>query len=261
MTGIRASKRLGQNFLVDPVLRDRLVEAAGLDSGDQVLEIGPGPGALTVPLAAACRRLVAVELDSRLVPGLRRLFAGRPEVEILEGDILNADLQALFPGGGHVVFGNIPYHLTGAILRRLLGGPPRPRRICLVVQEEVAERWVSDPPDGVSALLVRLHTEPRLTVRLPRTAFQPTPKVDSAQVVMEVLDRPRVPEAQVEPLIALAAAGFGHRRKTLRNSLVMGLGLPPAEVAERLAAAGIEADRRPQSLTVEEWWRLLSAFG
>ena len=123
---VSQKKALGQNFLTDDGVLQRIVEESGVEPGDAVLEIGAGPGTLTRALAGRARRLIAVELDRRLVPHLRRQFAERPEVEVVEADILRMDLRELFPEGGEVVVGNIPYYLTGALLPRLLDEPPRP---------------------------------------------------------------------------------------------------------------------------------------
>src|SRR5579884_963841 len=129
--------RLGQHFLVDPALRRQVVEAAGIGPEDEVLEIGAGPGVLTGELVRRARRVVAVEIDPRLA---RRLRAAVPEAEVVNDDVLRLDLARWFPAGGEVVVGNIPYYLTGALIRSLLDTAPRPRRLSLVVQREVARR-------------------------------------------------------------------------------------------------------------------------
>ena len=144
--------RFGQNFLVDPVLRDLVAEAAGATEDDDVLEVGAGVGTLTIALAKRCRRLVAVELDRTLMPALREVAGGEPKIETVQADILRYDLAAAFPRGGEIVAGNIPYNLTGALLRKLLDRPPRPRRLSLVVQKEVAERWTA--PTGASVATI-----------------------------------------------------------------------------------------------------------
>ena len=138
---IETKHRLGQNFLVDPAIRDRIVEASGVAADDEVLEVGAGAGTLTVALAERCKRLVAVELDKRLIPALIEVVAGHDNVEIVGVDILQFDSRAAFPNGGEIVTGNIPYNLTGALIRQLLDPPPpRPQRLSLVVQKEVADR-------------------------------------------------------------------------------------------------------------------------
>src|SRR5258708_35173269 len=131
---ITLQHRLGQNFLVDPKLRDAIAEAAGSDANDDVLEIGAGVGTLTLALAPRCRRLVAVELDADLLPALRDVMAGHENVEVVQADVLRFDIASAFPRGGEVVAGNLPYTLTGALMPKLLDAPPRPRRLAVGVR-------------------------------------------------------------------------------------------------------------------------------
>ena len=233
-----------------------MVAEAGIQPEDEVLEIGPGPGALTDQLAGRARRLVAVELDSRLAGRLRRRYAGRSDVEVVEGDILRTDLARLFPNGGEVVVGNIPYYLTGALLPKLLDQAPRPKRISLVVQREVAERWTASTGAGTGAVAVQLYTEPRLALRLPAVAFDPVPQVDSALVVMEVRPQPALELDDPRAFFAFVERVFQFRRKQLAGSLPRVTGLPAAEVAERLESLGIDPRRRPETLLIPEWGAL-----
>jgi 16S rRNA (adenine1518-N6/adenine1519-N6)-dimethyltransferase len=250
---VAPKKALGQNFLTDAGVLARIVEESGIEPEDEVLEIGSGPGTLTQALAGLGRRLIAVELDRRLVPGLRRRFAGRPEVEVVEADILRVDLRSLFPEGGEVVIGNIPYYLTGALLPRLLDEPPRPRRVVLLVQREVAERWTAPTCESVATLAVKTFTDARLAFTVPASAFDPPPKVESALVVMDVLKAPRVSGSDLKAFFAFAEKVFQFRRKQLGSSLARVTGRPAAEVAERLRAVTVEPARRPQELSVSEW--------
>ena len=246
-------KSLGQNWLIDTDLRDRVVAAAAIEPDDEVLEIGPGPGALTDQLVGRARRLVAVELDARLAGRLRRRYAGRPDVEVLEADILRTDLERLFPSGGEVVVGNIPYYLTGALLPRLLDRPPRPKRISLVVQREVAERWTASTGASTAAVAVQLFTVARLVLRLPAAAFDPAPRVDSALVVMEVRPRPALELGDLPAFMGFVERVFQFRRKQLAGSLPRVTGLAPSEIADRLRAVGVDPVRRPETLLLEEW--------
>jgi 16S rRNA (adenine1518-N6/adenine1519-N6)-dimethyltransferase len=257
---VRARHSLGQNFLVDPDLRDRVVDAAGLEPQDEVLEVGAGPGTLTVQLAARCRRLVAVEVDARLVRLLRRATAGLPNVEVLQHDVLTLDLSALFPKGGEVVVGNIPYYLTGGLLPKLLEPEPRPKRLSLVVQKEVAERWVSESGWSLSTVSVRVFAEPRLVLSLPAEAFSPRPKVDSALVRLEVRPQPAVRVADLGAFFRFVEQLFQFRRKQLRSSLARVTGLGAPEVVERLDALGVDPARRPETLNLDDWQRLFEAF-
>ena len=257
----RHRKRLGQHFLVDLELRDRVVEAAGIGPEDEVLEVGAGPATLTERLAGRCRRLVAVELDDRLVAQLRRRFTGTPGVEVVHADILKLDLRALFPAGGEVVVGNIPYYLTGALLPRLLDEPPRPRRISLVVQREVAERWTAATCESVATVAVKAFTEARLAFPIPAAAFDPPPKVESALVVMDVLPEPALRAPDPRAFFAFVERVFQFRRKQLGTSLARVSGLPASEAQARLRSLGIDPERRPQTLTLGEWDSVVEAFG
>jgi 16S rRNA (adenine1518-N6/adenine1519-N6)-dimethyltransferase len=245
---ITLQHRLGQNFLVDPAIRDAIAEAAGLTAEDDVLEVGAGVGTLTIALAPRARRVLAVELDQFLIPALREVVGDTPNIEIVEGDILRLDV------GAPIVAGNIPYNLTGALVRRLLDRPARPRRISLVVQKEVGERWTSSTAASLATVAVQVFTEPRIELTIPASAFTPPPRVDSALVVMEVRDRPAVAVDDMDGFFRFVESTFQLRRKQLGGILARG-------GADRsiLAELGIEATRRPQTLTLPEWENLFRA--
>jgi len=215
-----------------------------------VLEIGAGPGTLTAELARLSRRVVAVEVDRRLLPRLR---AAAPAAEVVAADILKVDLSRLFPKGGEVVVGNIPYYLTGALLPRLLQPEPRPRRLSLVVQREVARRWCGEDGWSLSTLVVHTFSRPRLALLLPPEAFQPAPKVHSALVVLDILPVPAVEVADFGDFFRFAASLFQFRRKQLQGSLTRLSGLPSAAVSGRLSALEIDAARRAETLRLAEW--------
>jgi 16S rRNA (adenine1518-N6/adenine1519-N6)-dimethyltransferase len=257
---VRPKKSFGQSFLVDPGLRDAVIAAAAVEPDDEVLEIGAGPGTLTVRLAGTSRRLLAVEVDRGLVGILRDLVGGRPGVEIVAQDVLRLDLGAAFPAGGQVVVGNIPYNLTGLLLRRLLDRPPRPRRLALVVQKEVARRWTGASGGSLATVAARVFTEPRIALELPAEAFWPQPRVDSSLVLMEVRNQPLVPEAEMEGFFALVEGVFRFRRKQLRAGLARVMEISGEEAGERLAGLGIDPSRRPQTLDVAEWRAIRLAF-
>lgn len=250
---MRASARLGQNFLVDLELRDRVVDAAHLEPEDEVLEIGAGPGTLTSELVRRARRVVAVEIDRRLLPALRQ---AAPSAEVVNADILRLQLTDYFPEGGEVVVGNIPYYLTGALVPRLLGSPPRPRRVSLVVQKEVARRWCGLDGWSLSTVAVQTFAEPRIELELPPEAFAPAPKVTSALVVMEVRREPAVTVPDLDAFFRFVEAVFQLRRKQLRTSIASVTGSRPDEAARRLAEAGVDPTRRPETLSLSEWERL-----
>ncbi|MBJ7603569.1 MAG: 16S rRNA (adenine(1518)-N(6)/adenine(1519)-N(6))-dimethyltransferase RsmA [Candidatus Dormibacteraeota bacterium] len=235
-----------------------MIETAGIQPEDEVLEVGAGPGTLTADLVRLARRVVAVEVDQRL---LSRLRAAAPEAEVLSADILELDLGTLFPEGGEVVVGNIPYYLSGALLRRLLEPEPRPKRLSLVVQREVAQRWCGEDGWSLSTVVVHAFSRPRLAFTLPPAAFRPPPKVHSALVVLEVLPRPALQVPDPARFFRFAASLFQFRRKQLQGSLARLSGLPAADVAARLRSLCIEPSRRPETLRLAEWEVLHEAFG
>ena len=250
---ITLQHRLGQNFLIDPALRDAVAEAAGLEARDDVLEVGAGAGTLTIALAPRARRVVAVELDSSLLPALREVVTGQPNVEVVQGDILRFDLERAFPGGGEVVAGNIPYNLTGALIRRLLDEPPRPRRLSLVVQKEVAERWTASTSASLATVAVQVFTEPRIAFTIPASAFMPAPKVDSALVILEVREEPAVQVGDMPSFFRVVEAVFQFRRKQLGGTVARLATIPNAEASRMLRELAIDPARRPQTLTLAEW--------
>jgi len=257
---ITLKHRFGQNFLVDPVLRDHIAQTAGIDSDDEVLEVGAGVGTLTIALAQLCRRVVAVELDRTIIKALREVVAGHGDVEVVQADILRYDLQAAFPRGGEVATGNIPYNLTGALIRKLLDYAPRPRRLSLVVQKEVAERWTADTGAGVGTVAVQVFAVPRIVSIIPAVAFEPQPAVDSALVVMDVRERPAVNVADLNSFFRFVEAVFQQRRKQLGGTLGRISGTTSSEAASRLRDAGIDPERRPQTLSLQEWERVYTGF-
>ena len=257
---ITLKHRFGQNFLVDPVLRDHIAQTAGIESDDEVLEVGAGVGTLTIALAELCRRVVAVELDRTIIKALREVVAGHGDVEVVQADILRYDLQAAFPSGGEVATGNIPYNLTGALIRKLLDDAPRPRRLSLVVQKEVAERWTADTGAGVGTVAVQVFAVPRIVSIIPAVAFEPQPAVDSALVVMDVRERPAVNVADLNSFFRFVEAVFQQRRKQLGGTLGRISGTTSSEAASRLRDAGIDPERRPQTLSLQEWERVYTGF-
>jgi 16S rRNA (adenine1518-N6/adenine1519-N6)-dimethyltransferase len=272
--GLRARHSLSQNFLADPDVLETILGEAGVGPGDRVLEIGPGLGILTGALLDAGAAVTAVELDWRLAALLRgrlgaavgvgaRNPAAAGALTLVEGDALDQVLPTLVVPPFRVV-ANLPYHITSPILHRLLGEAPRPTRLVLMVQWEVAERLAA-PPGKMSYLsvFVQYHASVRIACRVPADAFEPAPSVTSAVIVLEP-HRPG-PEAQgsvedEDALWALVQAGFRERRKMVRNVLGRQLRVGQARVDDALGAVGIAGDRRPQTLSVDEWIRLLAAL-
>jgi 16S rRNA (adenine1518-N6/adenine1519-N6)-dimethyltransferase len=253
---LRPRKRLGQNFLTDPVALECIVRAAGLSVDDAVLEVGAGLGTLTRPLAEHAGQVVAVELDDQLVEILRQRLDDMPNVRILHGDILKVP-DFGFAHREYKLVANLPYYLTSAVIRRFLEREPRPRLMVVTVQLEVARRIVAKPGKmSLLAVSVQLYSQPRIVRRIPPGAFYPVPKVDSAVVQIDVYEKPTVSladESAEATFFRVVRAGFAQRRKTLRNALSGGLGLPPPRVVDALAGAGVDARRRAETLSLEEW--------
>lgn len=259
---LRPNKRLGQNFLLDEEHLAAIVRAAAVQPGDEVLEIGAGLGSLSRHLARAARRLVAVELDRALLPPLQQTLADFDNVEIVLGDILALHLATYFKNPGYRVVANIPYYLTSKLIRHLLESQPRPGGLALTVQKEVAERACASPPKmSLLSLSVQLYGSPHIAHSIPAGAFYPSPKVDSAVLLVNLYDKARLPQDQVDSFFQLAKAAFAQKRKTLANSLAALPDWDKESVETSLTAAGIDPHRRPQTLSLDEWKRLLTTRG
>ncbi|NIN69958.1 MAG: ribosomal RNA small subunit methyltransferase A [Anaerolineae bacterium] len=254
--GIKPRKRLGQNFLVSQALLKRIIAAAELADQDAVLEIGAGLGTLTRRLAQRAGRVIALELDERLIPLLHDQLASYTHVQIVHGDILSLELADVISTPYKVV-ANLPYYITSAILRHLLESEHKPALMVVTVQNEVAERLVAGP--GAMSLLavsVQFYGQPRIVARAPPGAFYPSPRVQSAVVRIDpYVERPTTVD-DVETFFRIVRAGFSQRRKQLRNSLSQGLNLPVDEVVEALHRCGIDEKQRPQELSVGQWAQL-----
>lgn len=259
--GLWATKKLGQNFLQDAGKLQQIADAAEITRADTVLEIGPGLGSLTPYLCLRAQDVVAVELDGKLIPVLSEVLKPYGNVRVVEGDMLALSPAALGLPNGYLVAANIPYNITSAILRHLLASTPRPRRMVLTVQKEVAERICASSPDmSLLALSVQVYGEPSIVVQIPSSAFFPVPKVDSAILRVDILPAPRIDEALLSTFFQLSKAGFSQRRKTLRNSISAGMRISPAEAGELLSGAGIAPQRRAETLAISEWGALSRAW-
>jgi 16S rRNA (adenine1518-N6/adenine1519-N6)-dimethyltransferase len=264
--GLRARHSLSQNFLADVDVLERILEEAAPSRGRGVLEIGPGLGFLTRGLIDAGAAVTAVELDRGLAAFLRDEFANEVEdgrLRIVEGDALDQDLNRLVAPPYDVV-ANLPYHITSPILHRLLGETPRPERLVLMVQREVAERIAAAPGQlSYLSVFVQYHARVRIAFPVAAGAFEPEPAVESAVIVVEPYPGDdRLPDAEAEDALwRLVQAAFRERRKMLHNVLSRQLPVEPARVAAALETAGIDPNRRPQTVAVGEWLALLEAFG
>jgi 16S rRNA (adenine1518-N6/adenine1519-N6)-dimethyltransferase len=257
---LRANKALGQHLLVDRSALRAVVTAADLRPDDAALEVGAGPGALTVELARRVRRVVAVELDRAILPVLRETTAPFPNVEILERNLLNVAPEEVFGAEPYKLVANLPYYITAATLRHFLEARNPPLLLVVMVQREVAERMVAGA--GAMSLLslsVQFFGQPRIVAQIPASAFYPPPKVDSAIVRVDTRPTPLLPAAERDRFFMLAHAGFGEKRKQLHNSLARRLDVDPERIHRWLSAAQIEPTRRAQALSLEEWLRLTAS--
>jgi 16S rRNA (adenine1518-N6/adenine1519-N6)-dimethyltransferase len=256
--GLRPHKGLGQNFLQDPIALEKIVAAAEIQPTDIVLEIGPGLGSLTRYLAASAREVVAVELDQHLLPPLKAVLAPYQNVRLIHGDILELSPNDLIREQDYIVAANIPYYITSAVIRHLLESKQKPRRIVLTIQKEVAKRICEKPGDmSLMALSVQVYGKPHIAAQIPASAFFPAPSVDSAVLVIDIYPSPLIPQEHLEAFFKLIKAGFSQKRKTLRNSLSAGLAISPASAAEMLERAGVDPQRRAETLSIEEWRQLV----
>ncbi len=259
--GLRADKKLGQNFLHDPFALIAITEAAAIRPTDIILEIGPGLGSLTRYLAAAARQVIAVELDADLIPPLEAVTQYYENIRIIQGDILKISPNELIKEPDYLVVANIPYYITSAIIRHLLENKNKPRRIVLTIQKEVATRICAEPGSmSLLALSVQVYGKPRISKHIPANAFFPSPRVDSTILCIDIYPSPKIQSELLEIFFKLIKAGFSQKRKTLRNSLSSGLHINANEAASLLKKANIDPMRRAETLSIEEWKTLCSLY-
>lgn len=258
-----AKRSLGQNFLVDTRVRARILAATDLAPSDTVLEIGPGRGFLTRGLADRAGRVVAVEIDGELSRRLSDAYDDQPKVTVLEADAREVDIDSLVPAGTHYkLVANLPYYAASPIIRRFLEAEHKPAVMVVMVQREVARTMCAVPGEmSMLSVATQVYGKPRIVRSVPPRAFKPQPKITSAVVRIDVYAEPAVPMDPSEKFFALVRAGFSTPRKQIRNSLAVGLDIPPTESEVMLSEAGIDPKRRAQTLTLQEWSDLLSTWG
>lgn len=272
---LRARHSLSQNFLADPEVLEGILLAAAPEAGDRILEVGPGLGILTGALLGSGAAVTAVELDRGLAAWLRSTFEREIAVgvagpdsagslRLVEGDVLDQDIAGL-TRPPFLVVANLPYHITSPILHRLLELREPPLRMVLMVQREVAQR-IAAPPGDMSyiSVFVQYHARVHIVLEVPRTAFEPEPRVDSSVILVEPYGRAepgRLPPTEEDDLWRLVQTAFRERRKMIHNVLARQLRMDTGRVDAALREAGIDADRRPQTLGVGEWLRLKAVLG
>ena len=253
---LRASKKLGQNFLIDSGVVQKIVDAAEISAGDEVLEIGPGIGTLTQGLLEAGAKVTAVELDKKLPAVLAETLAGYENFKLIQGDILKVDVEKIMPPNFKVV-ANLPYYITTQILLTLLEKKLPVTKIVTMVQKEVAERMTAAPNSkiyGAMTVAVQFRADVKIAFEVPPSAFLPRPEVTSAVVVCDVRESP-FKVADENYFIKVVRAAFGQRRKTLLNSL-MGAGFNREKILAALEVAKILPERRAETLSIEDFVNL-----
>jgi len=274
--------KLGQNFLTNENIARKIVDSANLSFKDNVLEIGPGKGILTKYIAQKARKVLAVEIDKKLISGLTsrshlEYTRGETSVEIIEGDILKINLPTLIEKNNfhnYKVVANLPYYITSKIIRLLLETKYPPQEMILMVQKEVGERIVAlDKKESILSISVKFYAEPEILFYVSKEKFNPVPEVDSA--VIRIKRKKQIPD--VYPVksreaglatpafnrarfFSLVRAGFSAKRKMLVNNLSAGLHIPKAEATEIIKKAGLDSKQRAEKLGVEEWVKLYDNF-
>ena len=258
--GFQLSKGFGQNFIVNPGVCPKMVEAAGIDREWGALEIGPGIGVLTKELAQRAGKVVSIEVDDRLPPLLDETLAGLDNVRIVMGDVLKTDLAALieeeFSGMPVAVCANLPYYITSPIVMKLLEERLPIRHITVMVQKEAAQRLCAAPGTrqaGAVSYAVHYYARPKVLFTVQPGSFFPPPKVTSAVIQLALHDAPPVTPADEKAMFRTIRASFGQRRKTVANAASAGLGVPKQRVIEALRQAGVPATARPEQLTLAQY--------
>jgi len=259
--GLVPRKRWGQHFLIDRNILSKVVRTAGIEETDVILEVGPGLGVLTLALAKEAKRVIAVEIDKKLVEILQEKVADCPNVEIIRKDIMEVDFNDLIERGGQPlkVVANLPYQISTPLLFRFIESRPLFASLTLMLQKEVAERMTAAPGGkdyGPLSIFTQIVSDFSIQFLTKPSAFFPPPKVDSAVIHMVWKERPLVSDEEIEWFKRVVRGSFGYRRKTLMNALrLSGLSFRE-EGAERMKRIGIDPKRRPETLTIQEYVRL-----
>lgn len=259
-------KGLGQNFLTSADVLEKIADAAGIDGGN-VLEIGPGFGVLTYALASRAKKVVSVEIDDRLLPVLDYTLSEFENVKIIKGDIMKLDLASLiseeFGDEPVSAAANLPYYITTPVIARLIESRIPFENIVVMVQKEVADRLASPPGKkdyGAISVMCQYYTDPSVIVKVPAGAFVPPPKVDSAVLSLKPLQKPRVNVSDEKLFFKVVKAAFSQRRKTLSNCISAGFAISKPEAADILTSAGIQPNRRGETLSLDEFASVAEVF-
>ena len=257
--GLWAKKSLGQNFLVDEQALERIVDAADLYEGDEVVEVGPGTGLLTEQLTQKVKKVTAVELDADMVDILQRQFALSDNFTVLHQDILKTRVEDI-ASEHYKVVANIPYYITSPVIRHFLQASIRPKLMVLLVQKEVALKMCGADGKSYITMETAVYAHAEYIATVPAASFYPAPKVDSAILKLTVFHEPKVPADKLKDLLRIIQFGYSQKRKKLANSLGAGLHKEPAEVRDMIEKAGIPPDVRAEDLEIENWISLMEVL-
>jgi len=259
----RPSKGLGQNFLIDKKVLEKIIKAADLKSTDTILEVGPGLGVLTQRLAEKSDRVVAIEKDETMIEVLKETVKDFNNVEVINDDILKFDIKPHISKKYKVV-ANIPYYLTSPLIRNFLESENPPQQIVLMIQKEVAQRICSQPPQmSLLAVSVQFYAEAKIESYVSKNCFWPAPKIDSA--IIKITPNKKFNEIESDSFFAVVKAGFSHPRKQLVNNLsslksLNGVKLTKEEISNWLAKNNIQANQRSETLNISDWINLTNSF-
>lgn len=256
--GFRPNKRLGQNFLVDKNIREKILSSLDIPKGRTVVEIGPGFGMMTFDLAERCAHLVAVEKDPKLCEIMTPAFKEKDNIELICQDILESDLSSFAKGGKVVVYGNVPYYITTPIVEKMIAERRYVRSLYMVIQEELADRLVASPGSkiyGSISCFVQYYTHAKKLFRITKGCFSPRPKVNSSLLHLEFLESPSVKVEDEELMFKVIRKAFSQRRKKVINSLSSGgfLDLDKEKLTEVLLSCGVDPLRRAESLSLADY--------
>lgn len=263
---LRAKKSLGQNFLINPHILDKIVSAAEVSGNDTILEVGPGTGLLTKKLAEKAKKVIAIEKDHRLIEPLKETFKDCPNVEIIEGDILEFDMVPMLITWApcqYKIVANIPYYITSNFLRKVFESASwrmaQPELIVLTIQKEVAQRIIAKPPHmNLLALSIQYYSEPEIIGYISKNNFRPIPKIDSAIIKLKPKINEHENKEHEKKLFDLMHIGFSEKRKQLLPLLIKGLGLSKEGILESFQKLGISPTIRAENLSLEQWELLKS---
>ncbi|MEE0869559.1 MAG: 16S rRNA (adenine(1518)-N(6)/adenine(1519)-N(6))-dimethyltransferase RsmA [Ruminococcus sp.] len=258
--GFTFSKSLGQNFLINPSVCPRMAEFSGADKGVGVIEIGPGIGVLTNELCKLADKVVAIELDKRLLPVLEETLGVYDNLKVVNADVLETDLHKLieeeFSGMEVVVCANLPYYITSPVIMKLLEDKLPISAITVMVQKEAAQRIcaeVGSRQSGAVTVSVNYYAKPEMLFSVSAGSFMPAPKVDSAVIRLNVLDEPPVKVNDEKKFFSVVKASFSQRRKVISNSLSSGLSLDKSKIAEILEKSGVPLNARAEKLSLQNF--------